>query len=103
MTTRQGFGIPDIPMTDIEAVNREAAPIIRDLEQAVGVAIDNPEKGYPAAGTRNVCACIGSRVCQFANKVFRDTVLQGVALNPEAEVADRLEFKGEAYALPKIF
>ena len=67
MTTRQGFKIPDIPMTDIETVNREAAPIIRDLELAIGVAIEDPEKGYPAAGTRNVCACIGNRVCQFAN------------------------------------
>ena len=67
MTTRQGFEIPDIPMAEIDAVNREAAPILRDLEQAIGVTVDDPEKGYPAAGTRNVCACIGNRVCQFAN------------------------------------
>ena len=67
VTTRQGFEIPGIPMTDIEAVNREAAPLIRELEQSIGVKMDDPEKGYPAAGTRNVSACIGNRVCQFAN------------------------------------
>lgn len=67
ITTRQGFEIPDIPMDYIDLVNREVAPIIRDLEQAIGVDVDDPEKGYPAAGTRNVSACIGNRVCQFAN------------------------------------
>lgn len=67
ITTRQGFEIPDIRMEDIEQVNREVAPIIRDLELAIGVDVAVPEKGYPAAGTRNVTACIGNRVCQFAN------------------------------------
>jgi anaerobic sulfite reductase subunit C len=54
-------------MDKLDEVNRAVAPIIRDLEQAIGVEIDNPEKGYPAAGTRNVTACIGNRVCPFAN------------------------------------
>ena len=67
ITTRQGFEIPGIPMDKLDEVNRAVAPIIRDLEQAIGVEIDNPEKGYPAAGTRNVTACIGNRVCPFAN------------------------------------
>src|SRR6056297_538557 len=67
ITTRQGFEIPGIPMDKLDEVNRAVAPIIRDLEQAIGVEIDDPEKGYPAAGTRNVTACIGNRVCPFAN------------------------------------
>jgi anaerobic sulfite reductase subunit C len=37
------------------------------LEVAIGVGIENPATGYPAVGTRNISACIGNRVCPFAN------------------------------------
>lgn len=44
---------------------------------------------------------VGYIVDRTGYKVFGDTVLQGVALNPEAEAADRLEFKGGPYASHK--
>lgn len=42
------------------------APMLQQ-EAALGVAIENIQAGYPAAGTRKVTACIGSRVCSYAN------------------------------------
>jgi anaerobic sulfite reductase subunit C len=68
LTTRQGFEIPDIDIRLIPEINKMAAPLIRDLEMSIGVEIDKPEEGYPAAGTRNVSACIGNKVCPFANR-----------------------------------
>ena len=96
MMTRQGFEIPDVPMTDIDAVNREAAinwlreaPLLeiigntyRYIEKYIDTRLDKEHVGYILDRT--------------GYKVFRDNVLQGVALNPQAEVADRLEFKGDA-------
>ena len=38
-------------------------PIIEKLE----INQEHPGTGYPASGTRNVSACIGSNVCPFAN------------------------------------
>lgn len=67
MTTRQGFEIPGIPFARLDEVKALLAPYIRDVEGAAGVQIEQPEEGYPAAGTRNVCACIGNRVCPYAN------------------------------------
>lgn len=67
LTSRQGFEIPGIDYADIATVNRAIADYIRDSEVALGVEIDEPTEGYPAAGTRNISACIGSRVCPFAN------------------------------------
>jgi len=63
ITTRQGFEIPDIDMMKIPEINVLLQPIIE------GLCINQNDKneGYPAAGTRNVAACIGSRVCPFAN------------------------------------
>lgn len=67
ITTRQGFEITGIKMEDVEEINKLIAPLIEDLKE-IGVNIEtNPSQGYPAAGTRNVSACIGSRACQFAN------------------------------------
>jgi anaerobic sulfite reductase subunit C len=63
MTTRQGFEIPGIDMEKTPEVNK----IIQDLISGLGISQATPESGYPAAGTRNIAACIGSRVCQFAN------------------------------------
>ncbi|PAB58704.1 sulfite reductase subunit C [Anaeromicrobium sediminis] len=67
LTTRQGFELSGIDYDKIPEVNKMVAPIIEDLELNIGVEIANPENGYPAAGTRNVSACIGNRVCQIAN------------------------------------
>ncbi|MBB6623166.1 sulfite reductase subunit C [Clostridium gasigenes] len=63
ITTRQGFEIIGIDMKDIEKVNELLQPIIAGLE----VNQEIPGKGYTSAGTRNVSACIGNNVCQFAN------------------------------------
>ncbi len=63
ITTRQGFEIPGIDMKDIEEVNVLLQPIIEGLE----INQEVPGKGYTAAGTRNVSACIGNKVCPFAN------------------------------------
>lgn len=63
LTTRQGFEIPGIDMEDIAEVNILLQPIIEGLE----INQEIPGKGYTAAGTRNVSACIGNKVCPFAN------------------------------------
>lgn len=62
LTSRQGFEIPGIPFKKIPEVNAKLQPIIE------GLGINQPEKnkGYSAAGTRNITACIGNRVCPFA-------------------------------------
>lgn len=63
LTTRQGFEIPGIKFSDMDEVNKLLQPIIEGLD----INQEIPEKGYTAAGTRNVSACIGNKVCQFAN------------------------------------
>lgn len=63
ITARQGFEIPDIPWEKRPEVNALIAPLIDMLDLKVPTTAD----GYPAAGTRNVSACIGNRVCPFAN------------------------------------
>lgn len=63
LTTRQGFEIPGIKFEDIDKVNELLQPIIEGLE----INQEVPGKGYTAAGTRNVAACIGNNVCPFAN------------------------------------
>jgi len=67
LTTRQGFEIPGIDYKLIPEINKMIAPVIEDLEVAIGVPIEDAKNGYPAAGTRNVAACVGNRVCPFAN------------------------------------
>jgi anaerobic sulfite reductase subunit C len=63
ITTRQGFEILGIDMKDIPKVNAMLQPIIEGLE----INQEVPGKGYSAAGTRNVSACIGNKACPFAN------------------------------------
>ncbi|VBB06995.1 sulphite reductase subunit c [Lucifera butyrica] len=63
ITTRQGFEIPGIAMADMPAVNRAIRPLLEGLD----IPGSDPDIGYLAAGTRNITACIGSRVCPFAN------------------------------------
>lgn len=62
ITSRQGFEIPGISFEDVDAVNLLLQPIIEGLE----INQTDPGKGYPAAGTRNVTACIGNKVCPYA-------------------------------------
>jgi len=62
ITTRQGFEILGIDMEDMPAVNEMAQPLIDKLN----INQDEKGKGYPAAGTRNVSACIGNKVCPKA-------------------------------------
>ncbi len=63
LTARQGFEIPDVPWEKVPEVNALLAPLIDMLQ----LEVPTTEKGYPAAGTRNISACIGNRVCPFAN------------------------------------
>ncbi|MGL5648510.1 MAG: sulfite reductase subunit C [Clostridium sp.] len=63
MTTRQGFEIPGIKMENVDKVNEMLQEVIEGLE------INQVQEGtgYSAAGTRNVSACIGNKVCPFGN------------------------------------
>lgn len=81
ITTRQGFEIPNIPFEKMAEVNVALRPLIEELELEHGVKIDNPAAGYPAAGMRNISACIGNRTCPFAN-----TDTTGLAQRIEAVV-----------------
>ncbi len=63
LTTRQGFEIEGIRLEDMEEINKKLQPIIEMLE----INQEDPYTGYPASGTRNISACIGSNVCPFAN------------------------------------
>lgn len=73
ITTRQGFEILGIKMEDMEAVNVMAQGLIDKLE----INQSEKNKGYSAAGTRNISACIGNKVCpkaqynttEFAKKI----------------------------------
>jgi len=67
LTTRQGFEIPGIPFEKMDTVNALLTGYIKETEEALGIDIPEPSRGYPSAGTRNVSACIGNRVCPFAN------------------------------------
>lgn len=62
ITTRQGFEILGIKMEDMEAVNKIIQPVIENMN----INQEVKDGGYPAAGTRNVCACIGNKVCPKA-------------------------------------
>ncbi|MCP3966420.1 MAG: sulfite reductase subunit C [Lentisphaerae bacterium] len=80
ITTRQGFEIPDIDFKYIPEINKIIRPVLEDLELSIGVDIVELHKGYPAAGTRNIAACIGNRVCPFANY---DTTDMAISIEKE--------------------
>ena len=63
LTARQGFEVPGINFDDIREINAKIGPLLEML----GIPLDNPDGGYPAAGARNISACIGNRVCPYAN------------------------------------
>jgi len=62
ITSRQGFELPGIRFEDMPQVNEMLQPVIEGL----GINQTQAGKGYPASGTRNVTACVGSRVCPYA-------------------------------------
>ena len=62
MTTRQGFEILGIDMEDMPKVNEMAQPLIDKL----GINQNEKGTGYDAAGTRNISACIGNKICPKA-------------------------------------
>ncbi|MCD8164203.1 MAG: sulfite reductase subunit C [Synergistaceae bacterium] len=61
ITSRQGFELPGIPFEKMPEVNAMLQPVIEGLE----INQTSPGTGYPASGTRNVTACVGSRVCPY--------------------------------------
>ena len=63
LTTRQGFEIEGIRLEDMDKINEKLQPVIELLQ----INQEKPGTGYPASGTRNISACIGSNVCPFAN------------------------------------
>lgn len=67
LTTRQGYEIPGVKLTDLDKIKEYMADMVCDIEKESGVILEHPGEGYPEAGTRNVSACIGNRVCQFSN------------------------------------
>lgn len=67
LTARQGYEIPGVKLADMERVRALMGEMIYGIEKNSNVIMEEPEKGYPSAGTRNISACIGNRVCQFAN------------------------------------
>lgn len=60
-TVRQGLEVPGIKYADMPKVNELLQPIIDGL----GINQAQKGEGYSASGTRNITACIGSRVCPF--------------------------------------
>ena len=71
ITSRQGFEIPGIKFEDMPEVNELLQPIIEGLD----INQVEPGTGYSAAGTRNVTACIGNRVCTYT-KINRIGVIR---------------------------
>ncbi len=59
ITTRQGFQITGLDFKDMDEINKLIQPVMEGLE----INFDHEGEGYPAAGTRNVSACIGNRQC----------------------------------------
>ncbi len=73
ITTRQGFEILGIPWENMDACNEE----VQSLIDGLSINQNNGDKGYSAAGTRNIASCIGNDVCpkaqynttEFARKI----------------------------------
>ena len=65
--SRLGVPYSRIKLADLETIRHHMAEMIGDIEKDCGIALENPENGYPSSGTRNVCACVGNRLCRFAN------------------------------------
>ena len=61
ITSRQGLELSGIPFEKMDEVNK----ILQSLIDGMDINQMNPGEGYPSSGTRNVSACIGSRVCPY--------------------------------------
>lgn len=76
ITTRQGFEILGIDMEDMPVVNEMIQPVIEKLD----INQYRKNDGYNAAGTRNIAACVGNKVCpkaqyntsEFAKKIEKE-------------------------------
>jgi anaerobic sulfite reductase subunit C len=68
ITNRQGFELSGIPYERMPEVNRALQPVIDRL----GINQSEPGVGYDSSGTRNIIACIGNRVCPYANYTTTD-------------------------------
>ena len=90
-TSRQGLEIPGIRFEHMGAVNELLQPVIEglDINQTGQTGPAGRGGGYPAAGTRNIVACIGNRVCPFA--CYDTTALAGRI--EKAVFPDDLHFK----------
>ncbi len=64
ITTRQGFEILNIPMEKVDEVNVKLQEVIEKL--GINQYEQDNKKGYSAAGTRNIAACVGNKACPFA-------------------------------------
>lgn len=73
LSSRQGIEIPFLDIRRVDDIKRDLAQTIYAIEDLSGAALDEPEKGYKAVGSRNISACIGNRVCRYA--VFDTTAL----------------------------
>ncbi|WP_320047798.1 sulfite reductase subunit C [uncultured Ilyobacter sp.] len=62
LTTRQGFEIMGIDWDKIDEVNI----VVESLMEGLGINHNDKNSGYPAAGTRNIAACIGNKICPKA-------------------------------------
>lgn len=67
LTTRQGYEIPGIKLAQLDEIRAYMGDMIAEVEGSCGVTLEEPAKGYPSAGTRNVSACVGNRLCRMAN------------------------------------
>lgn len=67
LSIRQGFEIPGVKLSQLEEIKKFMAEMIYDIEKESNVILEHPQDGYSSAGTRNISACIGDRVCRFAN------------------------------------
>jgi len=67
LSIRQGFEIPGVKLSQLYEIKKYMAEMIYDIEKESNVILDPPQDGYPSAGTRNISACIGDRVCRYAN------------------------------------
>lgn len=81
MTTRQGFEILGIPWSDMQACNEAIQIVINKIKTNQPNGIN---QGYPAAGTRNIVACIGNEVCpkaQYNTTEFAQEIEQAIFPN----------------------
>lgn len=63
ITSRQGLEIAGIDIKNIPVVYKIIQPVIEDS----GINQKNVSGGYLTLGTANISACIGNKVCLFAN------------------------------------